>query len=167
MKGHGAILTTDRQAIRKIKSECPDDLRLAELERAIRHAANALLDLQHPDGYWCFELEADCTIPAEYILMMHYMDELDSQLESKIASYLRARQGEDGGWPLYYGGNAEISCSVKAYYALKLAGDDDMTVLALHVDVLWQAVDDFAIRVQRGACCCRPCAVARSSISNM
>ena len=124
MKGHGAILTTDRQAIRKIKSECPGDLRLAELERAIRHAANALLDLQHPDGYWCFELEADCTIPAEYILMMHYTDELDSQLESKIASYLRARQGEDGGWPLYYGGNAEISCSVKAYYALKLAGDN-------------------------------------------
>ena len=124
MKGHGAILTTDRQAIRKIKSECPDDLRLTELERAIRHAANALLDLQHPDGYWCFELEADCTIPAEYILMMHYMDELDSQLESKIASYLRARQGQDGGWPLYYGGNAEISCSVKAYYALKLAGDN-------------------------------------------
>jgi len=124
LKGHGAILTTDRQAIRKIKSECPGDLRLAELERAIRHAANALLDLQHPDGYWCFELEADCTIPAEYILMMHYTDELDSQLESKIASYLRARQGEDGGWPLYYGGNAEISCSVKAYYALKLAGDN-------------------------------------------
>jgi squalene-hopene/tetraprenyl-beta-curcumene cyclase len=124
LKGHGAILTTDRQAIRKIKSEYPDDLRLAELERAIRHAANALLDLQRPDGYWCFELEADCTIPAEYILMMHYMDELDSQLESKIASYLRARQGEDGGWPLYYGGNAEISCSVKAYYALKLAGDN-------------------------------------------
>jgi squalene-hopene/tetraprenyl-beta-curcumene cyclase len=85
---------------------------------------NALLDLQHPDGYWCFELEADCTIPAEYILMMHYTAEIDLQLEKKIACYLRARQGEDGGWPLYYGGNAEISCSVKTYYALKLAGDN-------------------------------------------
>jgi squalene-hopene/tetraprenyl-beta-curcumene cyclase len=79
--------------------------------------------LQHPDGYWCFELEADCTIPAEYILMMHSMDEIDLPLERKLASYLRAHQGQDGGWPLYYGGNAEISCSVKAYYALKLAGD--------------------------------------------
>ena len=55
--------------------------------------------------------------------MMHYTDEVDEQLERKLATYLRARQGEDGGWPLYYGGPAEISCSVKAYYALKLAGD--------------------------------------------
>jgi squalene-hopene/tetraprenyl-beta-curcumene cyclase len=124
LKRHGAILTIDRQTIRKIKSSYPNDLDFSELERAIRHAVNALLDLQHPDGYWCFELEADCTIPAEYILMMHYTDELDPQLESKIACYLRAHQSEDGGWPLYYGGNAEISCSVKVYYALKLAGDN-------------------------------------------
>ena len=56
--------------------------------------------------------------------MMHYLGEVDEQLERKLASYLRARQEEDGGWPLYYRGPAEISCSVKAYYALKLAGDD-------------------------------------------
>jgi squalene-hopene/tetraprenyl-beta-curcumene cyclase len=121
--GHGTTNTTDDPAIQKNKIEKPDDLNLAELERAIQHAANALLGLQHPDGYWCFELEADCTIPAEYILMMHYMDEVDEPLERKLAAYLRARQGDDGGWPLYYGGGAEISCSVKAYYALKLAGD--------------------------------------------
>jgi squalene-hopene/tetraprenyl-beta-curcumene cyclase len=121
--GHGTILTTDHQELRKRKIENPDSLRLSELERAIQHAGNALLGLQHPDGYWCFELEADCTIPAEYILMMHYMDEVDEQIEGKLASYVRAHQAQDGGWPLYYGGNAEISCSVKAYYALKLAGD--------------------------------------------
>ncbi len=120
---HGTILTTDHQELRKRKIENPDSLRLSELERAIQHAGNALLGLQHPDGYWCFELEADCTIPAEYILMMHYMDEVDEQIEGKLASYVRAHQAQDGGWPLYYGGNAEISCSVKAYYALKLAGD--------------------------------------------
>src|SRR5262245_12531249 len=102
--------------------ESPDKLRPVELERAIRDAADALYELQHPQGHWCFELEADCTIPAEYILMMHYLGEIDEQLERKLASYLRARQGQDGGWPLYYGGNAEISCSVKTYYALKLAG---------------------------------------------
>ena len=101
----------------------PDELQWSGLMRAIRRAANALLGVQHVEGYWCFELEADCTIPAEYILMMHYLEDIDQELERKLAAYLRAHQGEDGGWPLYYGGRAEISCSVKAYYALKLAGD--------------------------------------------
>jgi squalene-hopene/tetraprenyl-beta-curcumene cyclase len=103
----------------------PDDpTRLdEEIESAIRRARTALLALQHPDGYWCFELEADCTIPAEYILMMHYMDEIDEDLEAKIAKYLRAHQENHGGWSLFPGGKFEISCSVKVYYALKLAGD--------------------------------------------
>ncbi|HEY1374774.1 MAG TPA: squalene--hopene cyclase [Candidatus Binatia bacterium] len=94
-----------------------------DLEQAIRRAADALIGLQRADGCWCFELEADCTIPAEYILMLHYLGESNEALERKLAVYLRAHQGKDGGWPLYYGGPAEISCSVKAYYALKLAGD--------------------------------------------
>jgi len=94
-----------------------------ESDGAIRRARTALLALQHPDGYWCFELEADCTIPAEYILMMHYMDEIDEDLEAKIAKYLRAHQENHGGWSLFPGGKFDISCSVKVYYALKLAGD--------------------------------------------
>jgi len=94
-----------------------------EIEEATRKAREALLAFQHPDGYWCFELEADCTIPAEYILMMHYMDEIDEDLEARIAIYLRAHQESHGGWPLFPGGKFDISCSVKAYYALKLAGD--------------------------------------------
>lgn len=122
--GHGTILSTDHQSIPKRKIETPDRPHQPQLARAVQNATGALLGLQHPDGSWCFELEADCTIPAEYILMMHYMDELDESLQRKLVSYLRGRQGEDGGWPLYHGGGAEISCSVKAYYALKLAGDN-------------------------------------------
>ncbi len=106
---------TDPQPNRESTIGPPDEPPLFQLERAIQHAASALLGLQYPDGYWCFELEADCTIPAEYILMMHYTAEVDEQLESKLATYLRVHQAEDGGWPLYYGGPAEISCSVKAY----------------------------------------------------
>jgi len=94
-----------------------------DLTSAIMRASKALLALQHPDGYWSFELEADCTIPAEYILMMHFMNEVDESIQSKIVSYLRSHQGDDGGWPLYYGGDYDLSCSVKVYYALKLAGD--------------------------------------------
>lgn len=102
----------------------PQADRFADLETALHNAQNTLLAQQHADGYWSFELEADCTIPAEYILMMHYMDEIDIGLQAKIAVYLRARQTANGGWPLYHGGGFDMSCSVKVYYALKLAGDN-------------------------------------------
>jgi len=92
--------------------------------QAIAAARDALIGLQRPDGHWLFELEADCTIPAEYILMMHYLDEIEPALERKIAAYLREHQAAHGGWPLYHGGELDLSCTVKAYYALKLAGDD-------------------------------------------
>lgn len=93
------------------------------LETALTRARNALIKHQKPDGHWCFEFEADCTIPAEYVLMMHYMDEIDAELEQRIARYLRVHQMENGGWPLYPGGAMDISCTVKCYYALKLVGD--------------------------------------------
>ena len=93
------------------------------LDRAVGDARDALVARQHADGYWQFELEADCTIPAEYIMMMHFLDEIDAPLEAKLCRYLRAAQAEHDGWPLYHGGDFNISCSIKAYYALKLAGD--------------------------------------------
>ena len=94
------------------------------LDRAVVDARDALIARQDSQGYWLFELEADCTIPAEYIMMMHFLDEIDAALEGKLCRYLRSAQAEHGGWPLYKGGGFNISCSVKAYYALKLAGDD-------------------------------------------
>jgi squalene-hopene/tetraprenyl-beta-curcumene cyclase len=94
------------------------------LDESIDAARDALVAEQHASGYWMFELEADCTIPAEYIMMMHFLDEIDPGLEAKLAAYLRAHQADHDGWPLYHGGAFNMSCSVKAYYALKLAGDD-------------------------------------------
>ncbi len=93
------------------------------IEEAVQDACSRLIELQEPDGSWCFELEADCTIPAEYIAWMHFTGDVDEVLQTKLAAYLRQRQNDQGGWPLYHGGVSEISCSVKAYYALKLAGD--------------------------------------------
>ncbi|MDJ0450495.1 squalene--hopene cyclase [Methylocystis sp. JR02] len=95
------------------------------LEASIQSAKHALLDLGMADGHWCFELEADTTIPAEYVLMRHFRAEpVDAELERKIAVYLRRMQGDHGGWPLFQDGAFNISASVKAYFALKMIGDD-------------------------------------------
>ncbi|MFB3081265.1 MAG: squalene--hopene cyclase [Nitrosomonadaceae bacterium] len=97
---------------------------IATLEDALTAARTALLSLQKEDGHWCFPLEADCTIPAEYVLMMHFMDDVNVDLETKLARFIRKKQDpKHGGWPLYYGGHFDLSCTVKAYYALKLVGD--------------------------------------------
>jgi squalene-hopene/tetraprenyl-beta-curcumene cyclase len=88
-------------------------------------AGQALLDCQQSDGHWVFELEADATIPSEYILLRHYRDEpRDAGLEQKIANYLRRIQGKHGGWPLYHDSDFDMSASVKAYFALKMIGDN-------------------------------------------
>ncbi|HEY0570238.1 MAG TPA: squalene--hopene cyclase [Enterovirga sp.] len=98
---------------------------LSALEERIAQAARALTAEQAADGHWCFELEADATIPAEYILLVHYLGETPNlDLEAKIARYLRRIQGEHGGWPLHHGGPFDISATIKAYFALKMIGED-------------------------------------------
>ena len=98
---------------------------MADIVRRIEAAAAALLALQKADGHWVFELEADATIPAEYILLRHYLGEpVDAGLEAKIASYLKRVQGEHGGWPLFRDGAFDMSASVKAYFALKMTGEE-------------------------------------------
>jgi squalene-hopene/tetraprenyl-beta-curcumene cyclase len=105
-----SVLTTDRSD--------------SALEDRIERAARALLDRQQSDGHWAFELEADATIPAEYVLMRHFRGEpVDAELERKIAVYLRRIQGAHGGWPLFHQGGFDMSASVKAYFALKMIGD--------------------------------------------
>jgi squalene-hopene/tetraprenyl-beta-curcumene cyclase len=94
-----------------------------DLDAAILRASRALLARQRADGHWAFELEADATISAEFILLHHYLDRIDPDLEAQIARFLRAGQGADGGWPLFRGGALNLSCTVKAYFALKAAGD--------------------------------------------
>src|ERR1700693_3874529 len=94
------------------------------LEAGIEAATRALMARQQPDGHFVFELEADATIPAEYVLLRHYLAEpVDTPLEEKIAAYLRRVQGAHGGWPLLRGGDFDMSASVKAYFALKMVGD--------------------------------------------
>jgi len=95
------------------------------LDAAIASATEAMLAARKEGGHWCFELEADATIPAEYVLLCHFLgEEPNLVLEEKIGRYLRRIQGGHGGWPLYADGAFNISATVKAYYALKMIGDD-------------------------------------------
>src|SRR6202166_2119150 len=113
-------------------------------EASIASPTNALLGCRQADGHWVFELEADCTIPAEYVLLRHYLGEpVDAVLEAKIANYLRRVQGAHGGWPLVHDGDFEMSASVKAYFALKMIGDS--------VDAPHMARAREAIRARGGA----------------
>jgi squalene-hopene/tetraprenyl-beta-curcumene cyclase len=95
------------------------------LQSSIAQATRALHGHQQRDGHWVFELEADATIPAEYVLFRHYLAEpVDADLERKIANYLLRIQGAHGGWPLFQDGAFDMSASVKAYFALKMIGHD-------------------------------------------
>jgi squalene-hopene/tetraprenyl-beta-curcumene cyclase len=102
----------------------PREIGAPGVAHVVAQARAGLEAMQQADGHWVFELEADATIPAEYVFLEHFLGEIDQELEDKIAVYLRAGQAEHGGWPLYIGGDFDISATVKAYFALKLIGDD-------------------------------------------
>jgi len=117
-----------------------------DLDRHIDAATQALLARQRDDGHFLFELEADATIPAEYILLRHYLGEpVDAALEAGIAAYLRRIQGAHGGWPLFHDGAFDISATVKAYFALKMIGE------APQAEHMRRARE--AIRTRGGAAC--------------
>ena len=95
-----------------------------DLDAHIDSAVQALLARQHADGHFLFELESDATVPAEYVLLRHYLGEpVDAALEAGIAAYLRRIQGSHGGWPLFADGACDMSATVKAYFALKMIGE--------------------------------------------
>lgn len=94
------------------------------LNESIRRTRDRFLNIQNEKGYWVFDLEADATIPSEYILLQRFLGrEIPGDLKMRFANYLRNRQLDSGGWPLHYEGEANISTSVKAYFALKQLGD--------------------------------------------
>jgi len=93
------------------------------VEQAIHRAVSWLLSAQHRDGYWWGELEADTTLESDYILYLHILGELNSKKVLKLATYIRDRQLPDGGWNIFYDGPSELNATVKAWVALRLAGD--------------------------------------------
>ena len=94
-----------------------------KIENIISHCKKKLINDQKKDGHWVYDLEADTTIPSEYILMNHFLGIKESSLEKKLAKYIKKEQNPDGGWPLFWKGESNISTSVKSYFALKLVGE--------------------------------------------
>ncbi|MDD3370564.1 MAG: prenyltransferase/squalene oxidase repeat-containing protein, partial [Alphaproteobacteria bacterium] len=94
------------------------------LASTVDRSVQALLRHQRDDGHWVFELEADATIPAEYILLDHFLGTINQPLHERMAAYLRSIQEDHGGWPLFHKGALNVSASVKAYFALKCVGDN-------------------------------------------
>jgi squalene-hopene/tetraprenyl-beta-curcumene cyclase len=93
------------------------------LDSALQKGESWLLGRQDPErGFWVEELEADTTLTSEYVMLRRFLGLMDLERERKAVRYLLHTQLEDGGWPIFSGGSADISASVKAYFALKLAG---------------------------------------------
>ncbi|MDE3074011.1 MAG: squalene--hopene cyclase [Chloroflexota bacterium] len=105
------------------RAELPPDLR-EQAEEALRQGVDALLRSQSREGWWCGELEANVTIQAEYILLMQFLGLRDDARRAEVARYIDLRQQDDGGWPIYFRGPSDLSTTIEAYIALKLAGRD-------------------------------------------
>jgi squalene-hopene/tetraprenyl-beta-curcumene cyclase len=93
-----------------------------EISEAIHRAQENLLRQQHPDGHWCGELLVDSTLCSDFVLFMHWFGEVDNEVQRRCVRHILKRQLSNGGWNVYHGGPSEINASVKAYFALKLAG---------------------------------------------
>ena len=94
----------------------------AQISQAIHLAQENLLRQQHADGHWCGELLVDSTLCSDFVLFMHWVGEVDEQVQQRCVQHILKRQLPDGGWNIYHGGPSEINASVKGYFALKLAG---------------------------------------------
>ena len=117
------------EASSPLRASAPPQLRFGKIDdlasrvsAALDGARKRLFALQHEEGYWCGELEADTTLESDYILLHALLGTGNPERFEKAARYILEHQNEDGGWSIYAGGPSNISASVKAYFGLKLAG---------------------------------------------
>ncbi|MET9621643.1 squalene--hopene cyclase [Streptomyces sp. NPDC006464] len=96
-----------------------DEAAARAAERSIAH----LLDRQDAEGWWKGDLETNVTMDAEDLLLRQFLGILDAETTRAAALHIRGRQHEDGTWPTFHGGPGELSATIEAYVALRLAGD--------------------------------------------
>src|ERR1700726_2703907 len=95
----------------------------AEARAALTRAVAKLRSLQHPDGWWKGELETNVTIDAEDLFLRHFLELLEPREVEQSAKWIRSKQRPDGSWATYHGAPGDLSTSVEAYVALRIAGD--------------------------------------------
>jgi squalene-hopene/tetraprenyl-beta-curcumene cyclase len=103
----------------------PSALDLAR--RTLDRARDHLLGLQHVDGWWQGELQTNVTMDAEDLLLREFLGLHDDAVVDAAARWIRSQQRDDGTWANFYGGPGELSTTVEAYLALRLAGDEPGT----------------------------------------
>src|SRR5437660_12516500 len=97
---------------------------LTALDSGVERAAERLLALQHPEGWWKGELESNATMIAEHLFLLHFLGLRDPETDRLLANELLARRRDDGTWSIWFEGPPDLSVTVEAYTALKLAGVD-------------------------------------------
>ncbi|MFQ5996199.1 MAG: squalene--hopene cyclase [Dehalococcoidales bacterium] len=123
MKGYKLSRKVSQLADEVAATTSPPDIDKEALERAITRARDYLVAVQSQEGYWVGELEADVTVTAGYIPLMYFMTgKVDPVKQQKVVNYVRGKQRADGSWSTYYGGPGDLSVTIQAYFALKLAG---------------------------------------------
>ncbi|MFF9909715.1 squalene--hopene cyclase [Streptomyces sp. NPDC013457] len=92
-------------------------------KRAAERSVDHLLGLQDAEGWWKGDLETNVTMDAEDLLLRQFLGILDAETTRAAALFIRGEQREDGAWATFYGGPGELSATIEAYVALRLAGD--------------------------------------------
>ncbi|MGA7874234.1 MAG: squalene--hopene cyclase, partial [Desulfoferrobacter sp.] len=93
-----------------------------QIEKTVQKCCRHFLESQHVEGYWCAELESNVTITSEYIMLLHLLGIVNPEVQKTAVKYLYNEQLANGAWGLYYGDEGNLSITVEAYFALKLAG---------------------------------------------
>ncbi len=95
----------------------------AGAQGALARARDHLLSLQHPDGWWKGELQTNVTMDAEDLMLREFLGIRDPATTERCAAWIRSQQDADGSWSKFHGGPGDLSTTLEAYVALRLAGD--------------------------------------------
>jgi squalene-hopene/tetraprenyl-beta-curcumene cyclase len=115
--------TSDNLVLNNAWPPSGSQVSLKEVDGAIRRTRRYYLGQQYQAGYWWYELESNVTITAEYLMLFRFLGIKDVEKERKIVNYILDHQREDGTWAIYFNGPGDVSTSVEAYLALKMAGE--------------------------------------------